>query len=109
MSTTVTPAVSHDHPEGHGGLRTYFTIYFALLGLMALTVGAALFDLGPANFLVAMGIATAKMVLIILYFMHVRSGDKLTGVFSVAAFFWLLILIVGFLNDYFTRGLVAGK
>ena len=51
-----------------------------------------------------MGIAAAKMVLIILYFMHVRYSDKLTWVFSTAAFLWLLIFIVGTLNDYFTRG-----
>ena len=72
---------------------------------------AALFDLGAANFPIAMGIATAKMVLIILYFMHVRYSEKLTWVFSTAAFFWLLILIVGTLNDYFTRGVldVPGK
>ena len=78
---------------------------------MALTVVAALFDLGAANFAVAMGIAAVKMVLIILYFMHVRYSDKLTWVFSTAAFLWLLILIVGTLNDYFTRGFLdsAGR
>lgn len=109
MSQTVTPTAHHDHPEGHIGPRTYLVIFVALLGLMALTIIAALFDLGSANFIVAMGIASVKMVLIILYFMHVRYSDKLTWVFSVAAFLWLLILIGGFLNDYFTRGLVAGR
>jgi cytochrome c oxidase subunit 4 len=109
MSQTVTPTARHDHAEGHIGPRTYLVIFGALLGLMALTIVAALFDLGAANFIVAMGIASVKMVLIILYFMHVRYSDKLTWVFSVAAFLWLLILVGGFLNDYFTRGLVAGR
>jgi cytochrome c oxidase subunit 4 len=97
--------------EPHITPKTYFIIYGALLALMFLTLGAALVDLGPANFLVAMGIATVKMVLIVLYFMHVRYSDKLTWVFSTAAFFWLIILIVGTLNDYFTRGYlnVPGK
>jgi cytochrome c oxidase subunit 4 len=101
----------HDHDHPRIGPRTYVVIYGALLGLMALTVLAALFDLGAANFVVAMGIATVKMVLIILYFMHVRYSDKLTWVFSAAAFLWLLIFIVGTLNDYFTRGFleVPGK
>jgi cytochrome c oxidase subunit 4 len=108
MSST-TVAAGHAHHASHIGPRTYWAVYFALLGLMAMTVVAALFDLGPANFVVAMGIATAKMVLIILYFMHVRDSDNLTKVFSAAAFLWLVILVVGFLNDYFTRGVVAGK
>ena len=84
--------------------RTYLIIYGALLGLMLLTVGVAFLDLGPANFAIAMGIATVKMALIILYFMHVRYSDRLTWVFSTAAFLWLVILIIGTLNDYFTRG-----
>lgn len=114
MSHSAAPALghapaAHDHPEGHIGPRTYVTVFLALLGLMALTILAALFDMGPANFIVAMGIAATKMILIILYFMHVRYSDKLTWVFSTAAFLWLVILIIGFLNDYFTRGVVADK
>jgi cytochrome c oxidase subunit 4 len=109
MSQTLTPTVTHDHAEGHIGPKTYLIVYGALIGLMLLTIFAALFDLGAANFLVAMGIAAVKMVLIILYFMHVRYSDKLTWVFSSAAFLWLIILIVGFLNDYFSRGVVADK
>src|SRR4051794_17746426 len=92
---------SHTHDQPHIGLKTYFVIYGALLGLMALTFGAAWVDLGAANFPVAMTIATAKTVLIVLYFMHVRYSDKLTWVFATAAFLWLLIFIVGTLNDYF--------
>jgi cytochrome c oxidase subunit 4 len=104
-------APAHGHDQPHISPQTYLVIYFALLGLMALTVVAALFDLGAANFTVSMGIALAKMVLIILYFMHVRYSDKLTWVFSTAAFLWLMIFIVGTLNDYFTRGFleVPGK
>jgi cytochrome c oxidase subunit 4 len=104
-------AHSHGHDERHVSVKTYLVVYFALLGLMTLTVVAALFDLGAANFGVAMAIATVKMVLIILYFMHVRYSDKLVWVFSSAAILWLLIFIVGTLNDYMTRGFleVPGK
>ena len=103
MSTTTS------HAENHIGPRTYLIIYAALLGLMALTVIAALFDMGSANFVVAMGIAAAKMFLIVVYFMHVRDGTNLTKAFSAAAFLWMIILIVGVLNDYFTRGIVGTK
>jgi cytochrome c oxidase subunit IV len=105
--TTHTPI----HGQPHITPKTYLIIYGALMGLMFLTLLAANFDLGAANFAIAMGIATVKMVLIILYFMHVRYSDHLTKVFSTAAFLWLLILVVLTLNDYFTRGFldVAGK
>jgi hypothetical protein len=41
--------------------------------------------------------------------MHVRYSDNLTRVFSGAAILWLVILVIGFLNDYFTRGVIADK
>lgn len=103
----------HDHapatPHGGGGhvpVKMLFVIYGALLGLMFLTYFIALFDLGRANFLIAMGIAATKMALILLYFMHVRYSERLVWVFSTAAFLWLLILITGLMNDYFTRGFI---
>jgi cytochrome c oxidase subunit 4 len=102
---------AHEGDVPHIGIKTLLIIYACLIGLMFLTLGAATVDLGRANFLVAMGIATTKMVLIILYFMHVRYSEKLTWVFSTAAFLWLIIMVGGLLNDYFTRGFlnVPGK
>ncbi len=106
MTETPSHSGDHAHAQPHIGPKFYLIIYGALLGLVVLTVLAALLDLGAANFGVAMSIALAKMVLIILYFMHVRYSDRLTWVFSTAAFLWLLIFIVGTLNDYFSRGFV---
>jgi len=99
-------AARHDEPHVTT-IRFYVIIYVTLLALMTMTVVAAKFDMGQStNFAVAMGIATVKMVLILLYFMHIRYSDKLTWVFSSAAFLWLIILIVGTLNDYFTRDVI---
>ena len=85
-------------------VKTYLVIYGILMGLLALTVAAALVDLGPFQFPVSMAIAALKGVLIVLFFMHVRYQDKLTWVFSGASFLWLLILLIFTLNDYLTRG-----
>jgi hypothetical protein len=52
---------------------------------------------------VATGIAVVKAVLVILYFMHVKDGTRLTWVFSGAAFVWLAIMFGLTLNDYVTR------
>ncbi len=92
-------------------IRTYVKVYLALMGLLALTVVAAYVNLGPLNFPVTMVIAVIKAVMIVLIFMHVRWGDRLTWVFSGAAFLWLAILIALTLNDYLTRDLlhIPGK
>ncbi len=52
---------------------------------------------------VALTIATVKAVLILLYFMHVRFSKNVIWVFSGAAFFWFMILLVLTFNDYATR------
>ena len=107
---TTTAMSAEGHHTSHLSVRTLYIIYGSLLVLMLLTLGAAFLDLGRANFLIAMGIATTKMALIILYFMHVRFSEKLVWVYSSAAFLWLVVLVVGILNDYFTRGMtVPGK
>jgi cytochrome c oxidase subunit IV len=92
-------------------VRNYIAVYIALLVLLAATVGAAYIDLGRFNFTLTMIIAVAKAAMILMIFMHVRYSDRLTWVFSTAAFLWLGILIAMTLNDYFTRGLlnIPGK
>jgi len=83
--------------------RTYFTVGVALLVLFLLTIAIAYVDLGPLNVVAAMTIATLKAILVVLYFMHVRYGSKVTWVFVIASLFWLLILLVLTLSDYLTR------
>jgi cytochrome c oxidase subunit IV len=91
--------------------KTYFTVYVALMVLLFLTVGAAYVNLGPLNFPVTMVIAVIKAVMIVLIFMHVWWSERLTWIFSGAAFLWLAILIALTLNDYLTRDLlhIPGK
>lgn len=84
--------------------KTYFTVYFALLALLVLTVGAAFLNVEPFNLSVAMVIAVTKAVLIALIFMHVRYGPPLVGVFAASGFLFLAILLTLSLSDYFTRG-----
>jgi cytochrome c oxidase subunit 4 len=83
--------------------RTYFFVYLALMLLLAVTIGAALIDLGPLNWFIAVSIAILKAVLVILFFMHVRAGSQLVRIFAIAGFFWLAILIGLTLTDYLTR------
>ncbi|HEY0171080.1 MAG TPA: cytochrome C oxidase subunit IV family protein, partial [Pyrinomonadaceae bacterium] len=58
----------------------YFTVFGALMVLTAVTVAAANFDFGAMNDVVAMTIAVTKMMLVLLFFMHVRYSSRLIWV-----------------------------
>jgi cytochrome c oxidase subunit IV len=89
--------------ERETSVRTYVIVYAALIVLMSLTTGLAFVDLGSASAAVALGIAASKALLVILYFMHVRSASRLTKVFVVVGFYWLALLFGGTLGDLLTR------
>ena len=85
-------------------VRTYTAVFLALVALTAITTAAAFVDLGPLNNVVALGIATLKATLVVLFFMHVKYSTRLTFLVVTAGLFWLIILIGLSLTDYLTRG-----
>jgi cytochrome c oxidase subunit 4 len=85
----------------------YYAVFAALMVLTGLTVWVAYLDLGFMNTAMALGIAVTKATLVVLYFMHVRYGTRLTWVVVSSGFFWLGILIVLGLSDYLSRGWIA--
>ena len=60
---------------------------------------------GALNNVVMLLIACTKATLVILFFMHVRWGSRLTWVVAMAGFFWLLLLF-SVMGDYMSRGWV---
>lgn len=84
-------------------VNTYIGIFLALLALTALTTGVAFVDLGPLNTVVALTIAVIKMLLVVLFFMHVKYSTGLTKVVIIAGFFFLAILVSLTLADELTR------
>jgi cytochrome c oxidase subunit 4 len=84
-------------------LKTYVLVFLALLVLVLITTGAAFVNLGPLNTVVALGIAFAKMMLVLLFFMHLLHSSKLMRVTVVAAFFWLALLMAFVFTDYGSR------
>ena len=85
-------------------LKIYLLIFFALMLGTALTVAAAFVDMGFMNTPVALIIALIKATLVIMFFMHVKYSPKLVGLFAVAGFFWLSIMLALTMQDYYTRG-----
>jgi len=96
------------HDPQHITVRQYGEIFAVLMGLLVLTVLAALipFDrwhLAKLGISLALTIAIIKATLVVLYFMHVKVSSPLTKVFVVAGLVWLVILIALTLSDYLTR------
>jgi len=65
---------------------------------------AAFINLGNLNFPVAITIAVFKATLVVLFFMHVKYGSKLTKLIVGVAFFFLGIMLSLTMADYLSRG-----
>ena len=89
-------------------LRTYLNVFAALLILTAVTTGVAYLDLGFLNKAVALTVACVKMLLVVLYFMHVKYSTRVIWVFAGAGLIWFVILLGFTLNDYVTRTPIPG-
>ncbi|MEP6538134.1 MAG: cytochrome C oxidase subunit IV family protein [Bryobacteraceae bacterium] len=89
-------------------VKVYATVFVVLLALTFTTVAVSKLELGEFNFIVAITIAVIKAMLVILFFMDVRRASSLTKLFVGAGLFWLAILLVFLLSDYFSRGWLTG-
>jgi len=84
--------------------KTYVWVFAALIGLTVLTTAVSFVDLGNFSVVAALAIAVAKMLLVALFFMHVRRSTQLTRLVLVGALVWLGILLAMTLTDFATRG-----
>ena len=84
-------------------IKTYALVFVALLVLTFLTTFASTRDLGALNTVVALGIACIKMILVALFFMHLRHSTTLTKVVVGGGLMWLAILLVLTMSDFVSR------
>jgi caa(3)-type oxidase subunit IV len=92
----------------HAPASAYYKNFLVLMVLLILTLVAArihLPSIGPLNlnFVVAFVIAAVKAFLVVTVFMGVGSATRLTKLWAVIGFIWLLFLF-GILLDYAARG-----
>jgi cytochrome c oxidase subunit 4 len=107
MSTAKSVAHETEHASEHVvGIGMYLVIFAALMVLTAITTGVAYVDLGPLNNIVMLGIAVLKATLVVLFFMHVRFNSRLTKMYAIAGFAWILLLFAFTLSDFATRGIL---
>lgn len=93
-----------EHTNTHiTSYRTYLKILVALLFLTAITITVTWVNAGQLAVAVAMGIASCKASLVLLYFMHLKFDGLLFRILVGMVFF--LIFIVFFITffDYLFR------
>jgi cytochrome c oxidase subunit 4 len=90
---------------GHvDSIKTYVAVLLTLLALTGITTAAAYVDLGSFSVVAALVIAVCKMLLVSLFFMHLRHSNHLTKLVVLGGLLWLGILLVLTLSDFATRG-----
>jgi len=81
-----------------------YKVFGALLVGTVITVWAAEFDFGMFNFLIAILIATAKAMLVVLFFMGLKYDDDGNTLIFGMSFIFLAIFIILTSTDIFFRG-----
>jgi cytochrome c oxidase subunit 4 len=82
---------------------TIWRCWLALIVLLAATTTLAFVPLGSLNIVVALGIAAAKALIVLMFFMELRASRALVRTFAAAGFFWLMIMITLTTADYTHR------
>jgi len=92
-----------DHSKS-SPLKTYFSVWIALLVGTFVTYKAAYIELGRFNAAVALIIATIKALLVALFFMHLKGAhERLLKLVVASTIFFLLLLLALSMFDYGTR------
>ncbi|MBL9048410.1 MAG: cytochrome C oxidase subunit IV family protein [Tabrizicola sp.] len=86
-------------------IRTDDLIVFAvLIGLLALNMAQARWlDLGVVSRVVTIALAAGQALVLLWYFLELRSATLLIRLVAAAGFFWLAVLFGLGLNDWLTR------
>ncbi|MEO6803797.1 MAG: cytochrome C oxidase subunit IV family protein [Granulicella sp.] len=99
-----TNVTNPEHAEHHiVSPLQYGMVFGTLLLFTGLTVVAAYIDMGVLNPIVALGIASFKAVIVILFFMHVKYQSHLIKLTVCAGFFTFMLLVSLTLSDYMSR------
>ncbi|HLJ94057.1 MAG TPA: cytochrome C oxidase subunit IV family protein [Gemmataceae bacterium] len=88
-------------------VQTYVVVCVLLVLLTVLTVGLSFWHVPPVwHIVLGLCIAVCKASLVVLFFMHALISTRLTWIVILVSCFWLGILLVLTLGDYFSRGMV---
>lgn len=87
-------------------LRSDVLVLVALLVLLGLSAGSALIPMGAFNEVANLGIAAIKAMLVLVFFMRLKSDNPLLRLVAGTGFAWLALLIALSLADLLSRHLL---
>jgi cytochrome c oxidase subunit 4 len=93
---------SHTRETAHMWFR-YGAVWLTLLFLLALTIGSAYIPLGAGNSVLNLAIAALKALLVLLFFMHLRSSSTMIRLTAASALLWLTFIFALTFVDYLSR------
>jgi cytochrome c oxidase subunit 4 len=96
-----------DATKSETSTGTYFAIYLALVALTLATCGLSFVPHFDWHTSAGMAIASAKVFLIALFFMHLISSTRLIWLALFSGLLWLAILFGLTLADYLTRAVLS--
>lgn len=80
--------------------------------LILFTIGTVAFSFAPVHgqwhIVFGLIIGAVKASLVVLFFMHAILSDRVTWGVILVAIFWLGIMLVLTLSDYFSRNMIEG-
>lgn len=107
MKTSNRKSLNYAELEASHSTAPYFVIYFALIVLTLLTCGLSFVSHFACHTSVGLAIASTKVVLILLFFMHLLHSSRLTWLALSAGLLWLALLIGLTMTDYLTRAVLS--
>jgi cytochrome c oxidase subunit 4 len=93
-----------DHHPHVLPVSTYIAVFVTLLILTVITVAASRVDLGNANLLIALSIATVKALCVSLIFMHLLFDKKFNAIVFASSLIFLAVFIGFTMADTGFRG-----
>lgn len=99
------PTEDADQGLGHTvPIKTYNNVFYALIALTVLTVGAATQPVGVfAHIFIALFIATIKASIVGYFFMHLKFEKTTTWIVALCPFVIFSLLILGTLGDLMVK------
>ncbi len=99
--------LSHDDGAVHAHVSSvpfYIAVFLGLLFLTGMTVGQSYVDLGKANIVLVVVIATMKASLVATFFMHLRWDDKFNVLIFIGSLLFIGVFFAYTLKDTDRRG-----
>ena len=83
--------------------RTFLLVLVALITFTFISIGATSYNLGPLTVVTALVLATLKIILVLIYFMHLKFDVRMFAILVFAVLVLIGVVIFITFLDYLYR------